>query len=420
MPRAATVRLALLFGGLYFLQGLVEPGDGLIAQPSRSQLERWGWDAGQIGGAMLLTALPWSFKPIFGLLSDALPVLGSRRRGWLALVSAAAAAALLVLALAPASGSTLVLGLAVATAAVAFADVVVDAHMVETCQPRGITGQIQAVQWAAIYVAAALAAALGGRLSGAGAERTAYLVAAIASAVMLAVTLAAVRDQADGTCPEGPVPKDSGRAGLRAALRELAAATRDPGLRAAAGFLALWGFTPGYGAVHDYHLTRGLGLPEALYGDAAAVHAVACAGAAALYGLYCRRLPFVALLHASIALGIVSAAINAAAVDATSLLWASVLGGAAYMTASLAQLDLAARVCPPRIAGSVFALLMAAQNFSLSVACWLGGQVYDVLAPQLGPVRSYAVLAVAGGVFTSGCWLLLPQLRAALARTSRG
>lgn len=415
-----TLRLALLFGGLYFLQGLVEPGDGLIAQPSRARLERWGWDAGEIAGAMLLAALPWSFKPLYGLLSDGLPLFGSRRRSYLVLVSGLGAAALLVLALAPASGPTLVFGLATATLAVAFADVVIDAHMVETSQPRGLTGQIQAVQWTAIYAAAALAALLGGRLSDAGAERVAYLLAALGSLAMLAVALAAVRDQPQETWPIGHGRTDSSKPGLRGALRELAAASREPGLRASMGFLALWSFTPGYGAVHDYHLTQGLGLPEALYGDAAAVQAVACAGASALYGLYCRRLPFVALLHAAIGLGIVSAAICAVAVDGYSLMWSSVLGGAAYMTASLAQLDLAARVCPPRIAGSVFALLMAAQNLSLSVACWLGGYAYMRLTPCLGPIGAYAALAGAGAVFTSGCWLLLPTLRRALARAPHG
>ena len=137
MRLSLPVRLGLLFGALYFLQGLVEPGDGLIAQPTRARLERWGWDAAQVAGASLLTALPWSLKPLYGLLSDAVPLLGSRRRGWLALVSGVAALALAIVALAPAdSGLVLVVGLAVATMAVAFADVVVDAHMVEVAQPR--------------------------------------------------------------------------------------------------------------------------------------------------------------------------------------------------------------------------------------------------------------------------------------------
>lgn len=437
---STSLRLGLLFGALYFLQGLVEPSDGLIAQPMRARLERWGWDAAAIGGATFLAALPWVLKPLYGLLSDAVPIFGSRRRSYLVLVSGLGAAAMIGLAWAPAdhAGVALVLGLTVATVAVAFADVVVDAHMVEVAQPRGLTGTLQAVQWAAMYTATALAGALGGRLSAPYYDQMALALAAGASLAMLALALLVVRDQPPGTGPIAPGLEDSSmgplrlrersrgagpsgparavapetaRGRLEVALRELGAASRDPGLRSVLGFLALWSFSPGYGAVHDYHLTRGLGLPETLYGDAAAVHAVACAAASVLYGLYCRRVAMPTLLHAAIALGVLSSLIGALARDPSSLMWSSAIGGAAYMSATLTQLDLAARVCPPRIAGTVFALMMATQNLSLGVAGWLGGLVYARLLPELGPMPAYAALAGAGALFTCGCWALLPALR---------
>ena len=338
----------------------------------------------------------------------------------------------------PYAGVALVLGLTVATVAVAFADVVVDAHMVEVAQPRGLTGTLQAVQWAAMYTATALAGALGGRLSAPYYDQMALALAAGASLAMLALALLVVRDQPPGTGPIAPGLEDSSmgplrlrersrgagpsgparavapetaRGRLEVALRELGAASRDPGLRSVLAFLALWSFSPGYGAVHDYHLTRGLGLPETLYGDAAAVHAVACAAASVLYGLYCRRVAMPTLLHAAIALGVLSSLIGALARDPSSLMWSSAIGGAAYMSATLTQLDLAARVCPPRIAGTVFALMMATQNLSLGVAGWLGGLVYARLLPELGPMPAYAALAGAGALFTCGCWALLPALR---------
>jgi hypothetical protein len=43
------------------------------------------------------------------------------------------------------------------------------------------------------------------------------------------------------------------------------------------------------------------------------------------------------------------------------------------MTATLIQLDLAARSCPPEAAGTVFATLMALENFAASLSTWLGG-----------------------------------------------
>ena len=47
------------------------------------------------------------------------------------------------------------------------------------------------------------------------------------------------------------------------------------------------------------------------------------------------------------------------------------------MTATLIQIDLAARTCPPETAGTVFALLMALENLSASASTWLGGVLYD-------------------------------------------
>lgn len=407
MAASALVRLGWLFGALYFLQGLVEPGDGLVAQPSRALLERSGHGVGQIGDAMLVAGLPWAIKPIFGLVSDAYPIAGSRRRSYLVLAGAVAAAALAILAAVPvaAGGAAFVGCLLVATAAIAFADVVVDAHMVEQAQPRGLTGPIQAIQWGAIYAAGALAGWLGGRICEAGTFHLAFGAAAVGGLATLALGLACVR--------EGPPAAGPGAApvGVRAAARELAAALGDPGLRATLVFLMLWSFSPGYGAVLDFHVTRTLGLAEGTYGDALAVQSLASAAGCAVYGALSRRISFHGLLHAALALGAASALAYAAVADVASLLWVSAASGAAYMIAGLALLDLAARVCPPRLAGSLFALLMAAQNLSLSVATWLGGHVYEAMAVEVGGRAAYAALAAAGAATSAGCWLLLPAVR---------
>src|SRR5947209_13688186 len=76
-------RLGLLFGALYFLQGIGEPTDGLMAQPVRSLLKAWGLGAREITAFSALLALPWMFKPLYGLLSDFVPLFGTRRKGYL-------------------------------------------------------------------------------------------------------------------------------------------------------------------------------------------------------------------------------------------------------------------------------------------------------------------------------------------------
>src|SRR3954470_5297562 len=88
-------RLGLLFGALYFLQGIGEPTDGLIAQPVRSLLKGWGRTAGEIAAFSALLAIPWSLKPLYGLLTDFVPLFGTRRKGYLILAAAAMAISLI-------------------------------------------------------------------------------------------------------------------------------------------------------------------------------------------------------------------------------------------------------------------------------------------------------------------------------------
>ena len=93
MTRRQLVPLLILFGSLYFIQGIVEPTAGLLTQPVQSQLSNWFLSASQIGQFMAFIAIPWSLKPLFGLLSDFVPLAGRRRWPYLLLTTAGAAAA---------------------------------------------------------------------------------------------------------------------------------------------------------------------------------------------------------------------------------------------------------------------------------------------------------------------------------------
>jgi len=103
---------------------------------------------------MAIIAAPWAIKPIYGLIIDFVPLLGSRRRNYLLLATLATAISLMWLAFArPRKGATneLLMLLFIPTLAVAFSDVVVDALMVEKGQPLGMTGRLQSIQWGSMY-----------------------------------------------------------------------------------------------------------------------------------------------------------------------------------------------------------------------------------------------------------------------------
>ena len=112
---------------------------------------------------MVLIALPWAFKPLYGLLTDFVPLAGTRRRSYLLLSTAVTAAGFATSD--PAAGRTdrsAARKLLLPTLGVAFSDVVIDALMVEKGQTLGITGLLQSAQWTAMYAGTIIAGYLGG------------------------------------------------------------------------------------------------------------------------------------------------------------------------------------------------------------------------------------------------------------------
>ena len=95
---------------------------------------------------------------------------------------------------------------------------------------------------------------------------------------------------------------------------------------------------------------------------------------------------------------------------ATGFLLVTLAVGFTYMTATLIQLDLAARACPPEAAGTVFATLMALENLAASLGTWLGGSWYERGLARWGSRTSFHLLVLVGSACTAGCWLLVPFL----------
>lgn len=402
--RRATLRLGLLFGTIYFIQGVGEPTEGLIAQPVRALLKRWGRDTEDIAAFMALLALPWSLKPLFGVLTDFVPIAGSRRRSYLVAASAATVVGLFgawALELPPGAGGLLFALLVLPTIGVAFSDVVADGLMIERGRPLGITGRLQSVQWAAMYGAGMITGVLGGWLAEHRLEGLGFLICGGLTLVTLACALLFVREE------RAPPRRSAGQA-----LRALWDTARSPAVVGVGSFLFLWSFNPFSSTVLYMHLTESMGMSETFYGTTSSVFSAACIAACLAYGAIAPRLSPRAMLHASIGFGVLATLLYAGVRDERSALVVSAAAGFTYMTASLAQLDLAARACSPATAATVFAVLMALCNLSLSLSTGLGGAWYEALGAG---DRAFRALVVAGALSTALCWPLTWLLRGTFA-----
>jgi MFS family permease len=422
LSRRELARLLVLFGTLYFIQGVVEPTANLPYQPLQTQLSRWGYSTGEVGRFFAVIGIAWSIKPLFGLVSDFFPIAGRRRRPYMVLSTFLASCAFLFLAASwPASaGGSSIDGwgrwllatspistagwlLLLAGVGIALSDVVIDALAVEEGQPRGITGQIQSVQWGAMSVAALLCGSLGGLVAAMGWLRPMLAGCGLLCLVSLVLVVAIVREPPQPAAPQAKV---------RAALADLLSGRRPAILLSAGAFLFLWNFNPFYSTVLKNYMTDELHFSELFYGHMASLQAAAQTVACGAYFYYCRRVLLGWLVHGSIVGGIVATLAYWLMHDGLSAAVASIVFGLAYQTAVLVQLDLAARICPTSSAGTMFAVLMAISNTGNTCGIYFGGQWYQDMSKSLGsPHLAFDALVLVGAAFTAGCWLLVPLMK---------
>lgn len=397
--RGGIVGLFLLFAGLYFVQGMNETATGLITQPLYSILKQWGSNPGQMTTFVALLGLPWCLKPFYGLLSDFVPLAGYRRKSYLLAMGAATSVCFgglyWLMPLPAGSRVLLLIALLVPTLAVTFADVVLDALIIETGQPRGITGRLQSVRWGASYAATIVTGKLGGRLCQGHQERWAFLICGALASVAFIVSLICVREPR-------VVAVDDDLPTIRATLAQ---AFRSPPIWFVGAFLFIWHFNPFTQSVLYLHMTERLQMPETVYGDTISLLAIGSIAACASYGLYCRLIPMRWMVPASIISGMISTLAYWFLAGPVSVMVISLIVGFTYMTANMIQCDLAARACPLHAAGTVFGVFMALCNISTLLSTWVGGYCYQGCVAWFGGYESgfRAVLAF-GAVFMLASW----------------
>jgi len=418
------IGLGALFGLLYFVQGIVEPTDGLLSQPIKSLLRNWEYSAASTAWFVSILSLAWAIKPLYGLLTDFVPFAGSQRRSYLLLTTAVASISMTAVYFLPLTSERAVLLLFLllpSAVAIAFSDVVIDAMMIEAGQRRGLTGRLQSIQWACMYAAMIATGVGGGALSQWGMQQAGFLIAGLFCAVsLLAVWLLVPERRHPTKAYGGPLPTTEGNVAAGAklspsrAIAEMRKTLRHPGVVAIGAFLFLWNFNPFSSTVLYYYSIGALNFSEQFVGTLTSWHAVGLLAGSILYGVICRMIPVPWLVHGSIVTGVLATIAYWGYRDPTSGVGISLVAGVVYAIGSLIQLDLAARICRPETAGTTFALLMSLTNLSAALSQGIGGSIYDAMVQRWGHASAFQALVAVGALFTAGCWLLIPLLSRAL------
>src|SRR5262249_8131277 len=153
------------------------------------------------------------------------------------------------------------------------------------------------------------------------------------------------------------------------------------------------------------HMVNYLGFSEQFYGNTLSIQAFGSLLASLMYGLYSRRLSFGQLVHTSIATGVLATLAYWWLADTWASMVISFVVGFVYMTGTIIQLDLAARVCDLESAGTTFAVLMAITNLSVSLAMVFGSSVYERLIHARSESFAFQFVVAVGALSTCACWL---------------
>ena len=384
---------------VYAVEGIGQTG-GLIAQPLNYFLKQtYEWTPVQVTAYLTVLNLPWIIKPIYGIVSDFLPLFGYRRKTYLVLANAAAAGAYCWVTQITAP-SELVFVLLLTAYGMAISSTVCGAVLVENGQKFGASDAFVNQQWLWFNIAAMASAFIGGELverlpPGTALHAAAGIIAIAPLAAVFAAWFLIREPAARINFPE-----------MKKTFASLLAALAMRELWVIALFLFVYYLNPGLGTPLYYHMTDELKFSQQYIGILGSINSAGWIAGALLYRKFLKGITAKALLNSSIVLGTLATA-------AFLLLWSEPLAaainffsGVAGMIAFVATLTLAADYCPQRSEGFAFAALMSVTNFAAALSENIGSVLYEHLFHrQLDP------LILVSAAFTALAFAFVPLLR---------
>jgi MFS family permease len=394
-----THRLLLFFALVYVVEGLGQIG-GLIAQPLNYYLKTaLGWTPVQITAFISLFNLPWIIKPLYGLISDFVPLFGYRRKSYLVLVNLAAIAGF-ILVTQLAAPSDLFIALTVTAYAMAISSTLCGAVLVENGQRLQASGSFVNQQWLWFNIAAMAAAIVGGQLV----QRLSPEGALHGAAAIIAVAPIAVIVGALFLIPEKKVSINV--QGIKDTFEGLKSSFRRRELWLIAGFLFLYNFSPGLSTPLYFTMTDNLQFSQGYIGILGSISAAGWIVGALLYHRLFDDLTLKRLLNLSIVFGTLTTVAFVFLSNEASAAIIYFCAGFAGMLAMVATLTLAADYCPPRAEGFAFAVLMSVCNLASTLADNVGSFLYTHLFDH-----SLRPLVLISAAFTAVAFILVPLLR---------
>ncbi len=378
---------ALLFGNeptkelfailsVYFVQGILGLSRLAVSFFLKDDLDL---TPAQMGALTGIAMLPWVIKPVFGFLSDGLPLFGYRRRSYLVLSGILGSLSWIALATVVNSAWTVTLTLLITSLSVAISDVIVDSLVVERARKEslGQAGSLQSLTWGIVAFGGLMTAYLSGWLLQHLSSREVFEMTAVFPLIVSGVAWLIAEERVKPG--EASVGSDLQ---LKQQIQQVWQAITQKSILLPTAFLFLWQATPSADSAFFYFTTNELGFEPEFLGRVRLITSMAALAGVFLYQKFLKKVSFRRILGWSIVLssglGMTTLLLVTHANRAMGISdrWFS-LGDSLILTvmgqiAFMPVLVLSARLCPKGIEATMFALLMSIVNLSSLLSHELG------------------------------------------------
>lgn len=380
---------AELFGilSVYFVQGILGLSRLAVSFFLKDDL---GLSPAEVAALTGIAAFPWIIKPLFGFISDGLPIFGYRRRPYLILSGLLGCASWLALATLVNDAFTATVVILFTSVAIAISDVIVDSLIVERAREESLSqsGSLQSLSWGASALGGLLTAYFSGLLLQHFSSNQVFEITAsfplIISAVAWLITEEKI-NQDDAATQISPV---------KGQIQQLWGAVKQKQVWLPIAFLFAWQATPTADSAFFFFSTNELGFKPEFLGRVRLVTSFASLVGIFLFQRYLKTVPFRKILGWSTVIAAILGMTTLLLVTHTNRAlgiddhWFS-LGDSLVLTVVgqitwMPVLVLSARLCPPGVEATLFALLMSIWNLSGLLSHELGA----LLTSWLGVTES--------------------------------
>jgi folate/biopterin transporter len=357
---------------VYFVQGILGLARLAISFFLKDEL---GLSPAETAALVGVVVLPWTLKPLIGFTSDGLPILGYHRRPYLVIAGLLGSLSWLALGTVVNSPLTATVAIALTSLSVAISDVIVDSMVAQRArtESQSAVGSLQSLCWGSSAIGGILTAYLGGILLEYVSTRTVFLVTAVFPLIVLAVA---------GLINEKKTEAGSNWYRARQQVKLLRQAVTQKTIWLPTLFILIWQATPSADSAFFYFTTNELGFQPEFLGRVRIFTSLAALFGVWLFQRYFKSVPFrqiffwstlISTVLGMTTLILVTHANRAIGIDDH---WFS-LGDSVILTvageiALMPLLVLAARLCPPGVEATLFALVMSVYNLGGLISHELG------------------------------------------------